>query len=67
MAPATPSRIDADGGAAGRQTRKFSVLQSLENTQNRERISILSEPAPSASGRIAAAPVQRRRLPRFCW
>jgi hypothetical protein len=51
--PQSTSRIDADGGAAGRPMRKFSVLQSLEDIQNRERISVLREPAPLASGRVA--------------
>jgi hypothetical protein len=30
--PQYPSRIDADGAVARRPMRKFSVLQSLENS-----------------------------------
>jgi hypothetical protein len=35
-------------GAAARSRRKFSALQSLENSQNAERIAILREPVPWA-------------------
>ena len=35
-------------GSAARSRRKFSALQSLENSQNAERIAILREPVPWA-------------------
>ena len=51
-----PPRIDADRAAAGGQARKFSVLQSLENTQNREGISISRAPRPDLPYSFTQAP-----------
>src|SRR5271163_2771728 len=63
--PKSSSRIEADGVAAGRPRGKFSVLQSLENTQNRKRISIQRESGPIGLGGVerpisARAPVPSR-------
>ena len=48
-----PGRAPAarNSRVASRATGKFSALQSLENSQNAERISILGEPVPQAEGR----------------
>jgi len=42
--------VAQNSGSASRPRRKFSGLQSLENSQNGERISILREPVPRAGG-----------------
>src|SRR5271163_1079441 len=45
------SVVITESMAAARPRRKFSALQSLENSENRKGISILRGPVPAAGGR----------------
>jgi hypothetical protein len=58
VVPVGAAPIARNRKSAWRPTRKFSALQSIENPQNAERISILREPSPHAG---IAAPTRKER------
>jgi hypothetical protein len=59
VVPVGAAPIARNRTSAGRPTGKFSALQSFENSQNAERISILRESFPQAG---IAAPTRKARL-----
>jgi hypothetical protein len=55
VVPVGAAPIAGNRTSAWRPTGKFSALQSLENPQNAERISVLREPVPRAGRTLAAS------------
>ena len=55
VVPVGAAPIARNRKSAWRPTGKFSALQSLENSQNAEGISVLREPVPQAGRTLAAS------------